>query len=235
MYNLYLFKGIFEEAELLVAGETFFARLGQLMDDKMADRVQNFWDRCDESEALKTRGHVIMDRLRESVEMSKKILGETVFTNRFPTLVREKGLVEKLSTVTPTLLRYYSDDLKDLQALVKWFTDHRKYWRRSYEARTSDNYKAFLEEVQRMEKEVLRIANSIDLSTVHITPMLRLSDRVRDNREFFYTPHEKNRTTGLYDLITKGFAWDLIQHGIDYLAVLGAHEHAVSARERRQF
>jgi hypothetical protein len=235
MYNVYLLKDMFETVELIVADARFYSALAKLVDDKVAARIHSFWERVDAMPELQSGKDTVAEQLRTSIALSKEILGEVVFKNRFPALVREGELITKLTSITPGMLRFYSDSMDELKKAVEWFVANRKYWHQYYEPRTSDDYKAFLSCVSEMEYEITRLKSMVSFEDYGLRPCDNLLKRVKDNKEFFYTPYEKRRSTGLYELLNRSMDLELIQHGIDFLQLLGVQQHPVSARERRKF
>jgi hypothetical protein len=231
-----MFTKIFSDGEILCMDDEFIEILRRLLDDKVSDRLLQFFDRFDKSGISgQARTDPVAFALCRKVEKLKEALMPTIRQNTFHLEVKQKQIFDFVSRLNIDTALSVIENRQEAIDILDWLLRNRKYWTASIPVRQKQDYEDFV----RKCRDLPFAARSMDLSMrehgfvqgVHYYD--NLMERLKANKEFFYSPNESKRSTGMAQIMNIVHTLETILQGLRYQEL--CNQRKIPRTTRRSF
>ena len=214
MYDdVYLIKGLIEEAEIANFTEDDIKSLGKLLDDKLAAKVTAMIDRLKNS-SIRTSTNSWAVHLCERVDLFEKLIGEKARKYTFHLEVKEKNLIEIINKMNiETAYEIFSEDVQGAIDLLEFLTSNRKLWMNELDPRQKADYEDFLNKMLLLGNRAGMMSQNLEQVGIKLNICTELDRRIKDNRSIFYGVNETTRKTGMGIVIKKESDIGVVLHG----------------------
>ena len=201
--------GIFGEKEFAAMDDNTIRVLGTLLDDKVALVLKNYLDNPEAD--------------KEIVDRVSLLIGDKIAKCTFHMEVIDSGVIDLLKSLSYQSLAYgdlnYDYIIQQLE-----FLEENKHKLKGYiEPRESKNFAEFLKCMKDLSTTMIGKPKDYD----------NLTARVKANKEFFCSAHERNRPTRIGIAISKTNEWEIELQGARYLKY--CNENNITGWMRREF
>lgn len=218
MYNIEMFKNIFGEAEILCMTDEFLESMSKLLDDKMSVRLLEFFDRFEKSGIATHTDNPVAVSLTKKVERIKEILWDRIRANTFHLEVINKGILDFASQLNIDTALYVIEERKPAIESLKWLMDNREFWTDYIVVRQKEDYENFLTQCQTLVHATRSLNDNFKYQglDIELNRYDNLLVRIKANKEFFYLPNEKKRSTRMSRIMSQVGNLQIILHGLEY-------------------
>lgn len=232
MYPAYLLKNIFHEAELLIMTRDHYEIINRLMDDMLAAKIIKFFDSMEELN-LNERRDPIAQHLFQRYVMARVILEKKARQLTFHMEARDKGVLKAVKNMDITTAHLLFEDKDAAIEMLNWLLDNRQYWCATIEPRRVEDWRELEKCADEIEKSAMGMVSQMAGIGIQIDSCPDLKNRLKDNKEMFYAPNEKSRSTGMAYVFSAAEVLEIILHGFKFQKV--CQEEKIRKSEWRAF
>lgn len=226
MYDIELFKNIFSEGEILCMDDEFLELLRRLLDDKMSVRFLQFLERFEQSEIPKQANDPIARTLVLRVAKMKEVLLPTAKQNTFHLEVTERNIFEFIGRLHIDTALLVITDRKGTIETLEWLLGNRNNWLGYIPIRQKEDYEMFFQKCYEMEYATR--STQMDLENLGIGVSIErydnLTERIKANKEFFFSNNERKRSTRMTNIMSMADTLEVILHGLKYQELCNQRE-----------
>lgn len=189
-----IFPDLFGEAELLEFTEKDYAALEGVLDATLSKHLLRYLQNSDANPTL--------------VATIKDCLGKTIESYTFHYVLREKGILELIGSLSPENLLATNADYNDIKDKLTFLDKNLYKLRIEIPARTKTAYEDFIDS---MRAVLLRMDDKgIEPSFPNVL------ERIEVNKFVFYVPNARNHPTGCNIVNSKKRQWIMCLRGLEF-------------------
>lgn len=201
--------GIFGEKEFAMMSDDMICTLGLLLDDKVSLVLLNYMENPEADPAI--------------VEHINRLIGDKIAKCTFHLKVIESGVIDTVRSLSFQNLAYGDVDYDAIEKQLSFLEENKSKLKSYIEPRETKDFAEFLKCVQELSKNMVGKPKDYD----------NLPARVKANKEFFCSSHERSRATKVGIAISKATEWEIELNGARYLQY--CNKQGISGWTRREF
>lgn len=159
---------------------------------------------------------------KKILEMMEACCGSTVRSLTFHRIIRERGILETISKLSPEAVAMSGEDYSEVYKQLKFLEDNRRLL-------LSRVPKRSLEDFQTFQLEVTLLIDRMSRAGV-VPTYSDVLQRLDSNRFLFYTPTDKGHSTYASIVTTRENTWVMVLRGIEYRNYCDEHSVEMSRR-----
>lgn len=159
------------------------------------------------------------------VDCIQNFLGHTIETMTFHNVLKERGIVELVSKISPETILSAEMNLKDAREKLEFLYANEGKCLTHIPSRTKEAWETFYAAMENLVARALATGETLQYPD--------LVERVKANKFIFYIPNGKSHSTGCGVINSRRRQWLICLRGLQYMEYCDANN--VSAVARRVF